>query len=502
MKKKALCLLLASAMVLGLAACGNDDTPPSGSSETGTEESGETDGSEADDNSGEAAADTYTLNYATTACPTNWNPHIHQTATDSDYMLKYLSEAFYVFDYNEDKTGYALVPGMATAEPTDVTAQYVGQYGIEEGDTAKAWSIPLREDLCWEDGAPIKAQDFVRSAELLLNPVAMNYRADSFYNGSSEIVNAKNYIYQGQTAYATDVIGNGYIELADFEKNGWSGSALDPYGLMEAYTTSTYQYDPSWDTSAEMLTINLGGDWGISETLYRGLDAWDVFISKLPATLLVNVYSVLFSVPLGLALGVYAALKKNKWQDYLISTAVMVFISVPSYVYALLVQYLLCFKVRLFPLQMNSGSDWFTWSMFLSVVPAVLYLSFGSIAGLARYTRAELAEVLTSDFMLLARIKGLTRGQATVRHALRNSMVPIFPMILGEFIGILGGSFVIEKIFGVPGVGQLMINSITGRDYNIFMLLTAFYTLISLMTGLVVDLSYGFIDPRIRMGAR
>ncbi|MCX4307782.1 MAG: ABC transporter permease [Acetatifactor sp.] len=245
-----------------------------------------------------------------------------------------------------------------------------------------------------------------------------------------------------------------------------------------------------------------GGDWGISETLYRGQEVWAVFISKLPATLLVNIYSVIFSVPLGLMLGIYAALKKNKWQDYLISTLVMVFISVPSYVYALLVQYLLCFKLRLFPLQMNSGTDWLSWSMFLSVIPAVLSLGFGSIAGLARYTRAELSEVLTSDFMLLARTKGLTRGQATVRHALRNSMVPIFPMILGEFIGILGGSFVIEKIFGVPGVGQLMINSITGRDYNVFMLLTAFYTLISLMTGLVIDLSYGFIDPRIRMGAR
>ena len=245
-----------------------------------------------------------------------------------------------------------------------------------------------------------------------------------------------------------------------------------------------------------------GGDWGISETLYRGQEVWAVFISKLPATLLVNIYSVIFSVPLGLMLGIYAALKKNKWQDYLISTLVMVFISVPSYVYALLVQYLLCFKLRLFPLQMNSGTDWLSWSMFLSVIPAVLSLGFGSIAGLARYTRAELSEVLTSDFMLLARTKGLTRGQATVRHALRNSMGPIFPMILGEFIGILGGSFVIEKIFGVPGVGQLMINSITGRDYNVFMLLTAFYTLISLMTGLVIDLSYGFIDPRIRMGAR
>ncbi len=201
-------------------------------------------------------------------------------------------------------------------------------------------------------------------------------------------------------------------------------------------------------------------------------------------------------------LGIYAALKKNRWQDYLISTLIMVFISVPAYVYALLVQYVLCFKMRLFPLQMNSGTEWLTWSMFLSVVPAVLSLSFGSIASLARSTRAELAEVLTNDFMLLARTKGLTRGQATVRHALRNSMVPIFPLILGEFIGILGGSFVIEKIFGVPGVGQLMINSITARDYNVFMLLTAFYTLISLLTGLVVDLSYGFIDPRIRMGAR
>ncbi len=246
----------------------------------------------------------------------------------------------------------------------------------------------------------------------------------------------------------------------------------------------------------------LGGDWGISETLYRGQDVWSIFVSKLPATLLVNIYSVVLSVPLGLLLGIYAALKKNRWQDYLISTLIMVFISVPAYVYALLVQYVLCFKMRLFPLQMNSGTEWLTWSMFLSVVPAVLSLSFGSIASLARSTRAELAEVLTNDFMLLARTKGLTRGQATVRHALRNSMVPIFPLILGEFIGILGGSFVIEKIFGVPGVGQLMINSITARDYNVFMLLTAFYTLISLLTGLVVDLSYGFIDPRIRMGAR
>lgn len=245
-----------------------------------------------------------------------------------------------------------------------------------------------------------------------------------------------------------------------------------------------------------------GGDWGISEVLYIGQDVWSMFVSKLPATMMVNIYSMIFSVPLGIMLGIYAALKKNRWQDHIISTAVMIFISVPSFVYALLVQYIFCFKLQWFPLQMNAGSDYFSLSMFLSVVPAVLSLGFGSVAGFTRSVRAELSEVLTSDFMLLARTKGLTRAQATLRHALRNSMVPIFPMILGEFVSILSGSLVIEKIFGVPGVGQLYINSINGLDYNFFMLLSAFYTLIGLASGIVVDISYGLIDPRIRMGER
>ena len=246
----------------------------------------------------------------------------------------------------------------------------------------------------------------------------------------------------------------------------------------------------------------LGGDWGISEELYRGQEVWSIFTSKLPATILVNVYSMIFSVPLGLALGTYAALKKNKWQDHVLSTAVMIFISVPSFVYALLIQYFLGFKLQLFPLQMDSGTDYFSWSMFKSVIPAVISLGFSSVAGFTRSVRAELSEVLTSDFMLLARTKGLTRAQATVRHAFRNSMVPIFPMILGEFVAILSGSLIIEKIFGVPGVGQLYVNSITALDYNFFMLLSAFYTLIGLVSGIVVDISYGIIDPRIRMGER
>ena len=233
-------------------------------------------------------------------------------------------------------------------------------------------------------------------------------------------------------------------------------------------------------------------------------DVWQKFIEKMPATVIVNAYTMLFSVPLGLLFGIYAALRKNRWQDHLISTLVIVFVSVPSYVYAFLVQYFLCFRLKWFPFQMAAGYDYLSLKTFISIVPAILSLGFGTIAGLTRYTRAELTEVLTSDFLLLARTKGLTRAQTTIRHAMRNAMVPIFPMILGEFIGIMGGSLIIEQIFGIPGVGPLYVASITAAtpDYNFFMLLSAFYTFIGLASGIIVDISYGFIDPRIRMGSK
>ncbi|MBQ3668860.1 MAG: ABC transporter permease [Clostridia bacterium] len=245
--------------------------------------------------------------------------------------------------------------------------------------------------------------------------------------------------------------------------------------------------------------------WGVGEQMYDSLPIWDVMMQKLPYTVVVNLYSILISIPLGLLLGIYAALKKNKWQDATISTLVMVFISVPSYVYAFLVQYIFCFKLQWFPLLLASESEagsLMSWTMFKSMVPAVMSLSFGVIAGFTRYTRAELSEVLTGDYMLLARTKGLTKRQAISRHAMRNAMVVILPMIIGEFIGILGGSLIIENIFGIPGIGNLYINSINLRDYNFFMALTIFYTLIGLVSGIVIDISYGFIDPRIRMGSK
>ena len=246
------------------------------------------------------------------------------------------------------------------------------------------------------------------------------------------------------------------------------------------------------------------GDFGIVTTYgqYLGMNIWEVFTSHLPPTILINIYSTLIGVPIGLGLGILAALKKNKWQDQVINVFIILLISVPSIVLALMIQYVFCFKLNWFPLQMLTSDAYFTWDVFRSMIPAVFALCLGSIAGYARYTRAELSEVLTGDFMLLARTKGLTKSQAIYRHALRNSMVVIFPSILSEFISVLSGSLIIEQIFGVNGVGELYLGSINYQDYDFFMLLSGFYTLVSLTAGIVIDISYGFIDPRIRMGAK
>lgn len=253
-----------------------------------------------------------------------------------------------------------------------------------------------------------------------------------------------------------------------------------------------------------LIRIFRDGDFGIATTYgeYMNQNIWDVFVSHLPPTILINIYSSLIGVPIGIGLGIIAALKKNKWQDQLINVVIILLISIPGIVLSLLLQYFICFKLRWFPLTMETSNDYFSWPVFKSMLPAVFALCLGSIAGYARYTRAELSEVLTSEFMLLARTKGLTKKQAIMRHAMRNSMVVIFPSILGEFISVLSGSLVIEKMFAINGVGGLYLNAITFQDYDFFMLLSAFYTLVGLTAGIVIDISYGIIDPRIRMGAR
>ena len=290
------------------------------------------------------------------------------------------------------------------------------------------------------------------------------------------------------------------IVMRTLEGRGWITN-------IQKGANGTYTYDrvPIFIQYGNYLSrIFTKGDFGIATTYgeYLNMNLWEVFVDHLPPTILINIYSTLIGVPIGLGLGILAALKKNKWQDQVINILIILLISVPSIVLALMIQYVFCFKLDWFPLTMSTSDDYFTWEVFRSMLPAVFALCLGSIAGYARYTRAELSEVLTGEFMLLARTKGLTKRQAIFRHAMRNSMVVIFPSILSEFIGVLSGSLIIEQMFGINGVGGLYLNSITFQDYDFFMLLSGFYTLVSLTAGIVIDISYGFIDPRIRMGAK
>ena len=248
------------------------------------------------------------------------------------------------------------------------------------------------------------------------------------------------------------------------------------------------------------------GDWGTSWKVDYMESVGNVISSRIMPSLLLNIYSLLISMPIGIGLGIAAALMKNKWQDHFLSTIVMVFISVPSYVFAFVLQYSLGFKMGMFPVVLSSlhdaGGSWTSSIMLKSMVMPVMALSFGTIAGMVRFTRAELSEALTSEYMLLARTKGLTKAQATMRHALKNAMVPILPSIIASFASILSGSMIIEKIFAVNGIGQLYIKSISLLDYDVFISTGMFYTVIGLGTSIVVDLSYGFLDPRIRMGEK
>lgn len=189
--KKLIALLLALTMVLTLAACGSKDPAPTSAP---VAQGGETQAPAADPNA------SYTYNSALAVFPTGWNVHTSETQTDRD-VIDYITRGFYAFDYNETGDGYVLEPATAAAEPVDVTAEYVGQFGLEEGAANQAWKITLRDDLKWEDGTPITATDYVESYKRLLAPEAQNYRADGMYTGSMVIHGAENFLKQGLTAH-------------------------------------------------------------------------------------------------------------------------------------------------------------------------------------------------------------------------------------------------------------------------------------------------------------
>lgn len=241
------------------------------------------------------------------------------------------------------------------------------------------------------------------------------------------------------------------------------------------------------------------GDFGTSVKVRPGLDVFEILSIRIPPTVVLNFFSLLISIPLGIIVGTWAALKRNKLTDNILSFLIVICISVPSFVFASLLQYCFTYLWPIFPTLYDSQTTSFAVQLYSMVLP-IIALALGPIASIARYLRGELIETLSSEYLLLARTKGLTRTEATVKHAFRNSLVPIANTIIPLITGIMGGSLVVEKMFAVPGMGGLLIDSILAGDHFLTVALLIFYSAISLFTILIVDISYGIIDPRIRVG--
>jgi len=246
--------------------------------------------------------------------------------------------------------------------------------------------------------------------------------------------------------------------------------------------------------------IFVDGDWGVSVAIEPSVPVFKILMRRIPISLTINLASLLIAIPIGIAMGTVAALRKNKPSDHIISFLVVIFISLPSFVFASLLQYFMAYKLGWAPIIYQPSVSFL--EKISSLMLPVLALTLWPVATVARYLRGELIETVNSDFMLLARTKGLTQGEATVHHAFRNSCLPIVHIIIPMFANILGGSLVIEQIFAIPGVGGIMIDAISSYDHALTIAVVIFYTAISLLTIFVMDILYGVIDPRVRMGAK
>lgn len=242
-------------------------------------------------------------------------------------------------------------------------------------------------------------------------------------------------------------------------------------------------------------------DFGSSLFVRPGVNVFDVLKERIPVTIQLNLFAAFVTLPFGLFFGISMALKKDTFYDNAASSVVILFISVPGFVIAAIMQYFLAYKLGWFPILL-APEEKLNWTKFYSMILPIFAMAFGSIASIARLLRAELAEALTSDYMLLAKVKGLTYSQSIVRHALRNACVPLASTFLYLFIGVLSSSLVIENIFGVPGLSKVLISSINAKDHQLTLGITYFYVLIGLFMSILADLSYGFVDPRIRMGGK
>lgn len=235
----------------------------------------------------------------------------------------------------------------------------------------------------------------------------------------------------------------------------------------------------------------LQGDLGIS-VYYRGRSVVDIIKSAVPQSLDLGLRALLTATIVGIGLGVIAALNRKKPLDYLSIIIAIIGISIPSFVVASLLQYVFAIVFPIFPVA--------RYTTFAHTVLPTIALALPTIAKFSRFMRTSMLEVIDSDFVKTARSKGLKKRQIIFSHEIRNSLLPLLSILGPTTASLLMGSFVVESIFAIPGLGNYFVESINTQDYSLIMGLTIFYGMFLVTINFVIDILYGVVDPRIRLG--
>ncbi|RED65571.1 ABC transporter permease [Cohnella lupini] len=273
---------------------------------------------------------------------------------------------------------------------------------------------------------------------------------------------------------------------------GEMAAKLPPENL--AILKAQYGLDkPEWQQYLKYLGNVAQGDLGVSYQ-FPTRTVIEVIKQSFPASLELGIESLVVAIIIGLLLGIIAALKHNKWQDYSSMFIALVGISVPSFVVAPLLSLYVGNKWGILPPGLWEGPEH-------RILPA-LALSLGTIAILARMMRASMLEVSSLDYIKTAKSKGLATSKIVTGHMLRNAILPIVTILGPIAVNVITGTLVVETVFVIPGLGYQFVSSITTLDYTMITGLTVFYAAILIVVMFLTDIAYGLIDPRIRMSGR
>lgn len=263
-----------------------------------------------------------------------------------------------------------------------------------------------------------------------------------------------------------------------------------PDAVLAALNQKYHLDDPLWkqyvDYVKGVLSFNLGPSFQRA-----GVTVNDLIVEGFPATLKIGLTSVLVIIVVGIPLGIISALKQNKWQDGLVMFIATLGVTIPSFVMATGIIYIFSAKYNVLP--SNGLTSW------KHMIGPVIALSGFSLSFVARLTRSSMLEVLQQDYIRTARAKGLSNNKVIYKHALKNALIPVVTYLGPMIASLLTGSFVIEKVFAIPGMGKHFVESVGNRDYTVLMGITIFYALFLVVMVLLVDILYSFIDPRIKM---